>query len=105
MVERVKYCNEYKISEGDRVKYTLTRGSSSPQNSTLIYSVHDYVLCEPSSVACMQLLLCNSVQELDLTNPATFRDFSLPMGAQTEERLKRFIERYNLTKEDPTGQG
>jgi hypothetical protein len=42
---------------------------------------------------------------LDLTNPATFRDFSLPMGAQSEERLKRFLERYNLTKEDPTGEG
>ena len=42
-------------------------------------------------------------QSLDLTNPATFRDFSLPMGAQNRQRLKRFIERYNLTKEDPTG--
>ena len=42
-------------------------------------------------------------QTLDLTNPATFRDFSLPMGAQDRLRLKRFIERYNLTKEDPTG--
>ncbi|CAI8023122.1 WD repeat and FYVE domain-containing protein 3 [Geodia barretti] len=27
------------------------------------------------------------------------------MGAQNSQRLKRFIERYNLTKEDPTGEG
>ena len=47
--------------------------------------------------------MCPFSQTLDLTNPATFRDFSLPMGAQSKERLQRFIDRYNLTKEDPTG--
>ena len=40
---------------------------------------------------------------LDLTTPTTFRKFSLPMGAQTEERLVGYIDRYNMTKEDPTG--
>jgi len=39
--------------------------------------------------------------ELDFTNPATFRDLSKPMGAQTSERLKQFEKRY-LEWEDPT---
>ncbi|XP_019902981.2 WD repeat- and FYVE domain-containing protein 4 isoform X2 [Esox lucius] len=34
-------------------------------------------------------------ETLDLTNPATFRDLSKPMGAQTEKRRQMFIERYN----------
>ncbi|EWC48126.1 hypothetical protein DRE_02705 [Drechslerella stenobrocha 248] len=33
-------------------------------------------------------------EELDLTNPRTFRDFSKPMGAQTPERAREFQERY-----------
>jgi hypothetical protein len=33
-------------------------------------------------------------EELDLTNPRTFRDFSKPMGAQTPERQNEFRERY-----------
>ncbi|CAG8480599.1 18870_t:CDS:10, partial [Gigaspora margarita] len=39
-------------------------------------------------------------EELDLTNPATFRDLSKPMGAQTEERKKEFQIRYRSF--DPT---
>lgn len=31
---------------------------------------------------------------LDLTNPATFRDLSKPMGAQTEDRLHSYMKRY-----------
>ncbi|KAK9368848.1 hypothetical protein V1509DRAFT_621646 [Lipomyces kononenkoae] len=33
-------------------------------------------------------------EELDLTNPATFRDLSKPMGAQTPDREKEFRDRY-----------
>jgi len=33
-------------------------------------------------------------QELDLTNPATFRDFSKPMGAQSASRLDQYKKRY-----------
>ncbi|XP_019848853.1 PREDICTED: WD repeat and FYVE domain-containing protein 3-like isoform X2 [Amphimedon queenslandica] len=40
---------------------------------------------------------------LDLSDPKTFRDFSLPMGAQTSKRLKMFIERYKYF-EDPMGE-
>eukprot|EP00850_Spirogloea_muscicola_P008241 SM000043S15869 [mRNA] locus=s43:763446:778532:+ [translate_table: standard] len=33
-------------------------------------------------------------KELDLDNPATFRDLSKPIGAQQEARLAKFVERY-----------
>ncbi|KAM4607468.1 WD repeat- and FYVE domain-containing protein 4 [Polymixia lowei] len=33
-------------------------------------------------------------ETLDLSNPATFRDLSKPMGAQTEKRREKYIERY-----------
>lgn len=33
-------------------------------------------------------------EELDLTDSATFRDFSKPMGAQSSERLLQFKKRY-----------
>ena len=38
-----------------------------------------------------------------MSNPRIFRDLSKPMGAQSEGRLKRFIERYKYF-EDPTGE-
>ncbi|OQD88103.1 hypothetical protein PENANT_c004G00045 [Penicillium antarcticum] len=38
-------------------------------------------------------------EELDLTNPATFRDLSKPMGCQTPEREAGFRERYNAFAE------
>ena len=41
-------------------------------------------------------------KELDLTNPASFRDLSKPMGAQTPDRLKQFQKRYN-DWDDPQG--
>jgi len=36
-------------------------------------------------------------ETLDLSNPAVFRDFSKPIGAMDEKRLKEFKERYNET--------
>lgn len=41
-------------------------------------------------------------QELDLNNPKSFRVFSKPMGAQSEDRLKQFQKKYREW-EDPTG--
>jgi hypothetical protein len=38
-------------------------------------------------------------EELDLSNPRTFRDFSKPMGAQTLDRQKEFRERYRSFEE------
>ena len=38
-------------------------------------------------------------EELDLTNPETFRDFSKPMGAQDPERLAKFIDKYQMVCE------
>ncbi|KAI8870006.1 beach-domain-containing protein, partial [Ramicandelaber brevisporus] len=40
---------------------------------------------------------------LDLTNPATFRDLSKPVGALNPNRLEQIIERYE-SFEDPSGQ-
>ncbi|QQP38080.1 WD repeat and FYVE domain-containing protein, partial [Caligus rogercresseyi] len=39
-------------------------------------------------------------EELDLTNPESFRDLSKPMGAQTPQRLEQFMKRYTEW-EDP----
>jgi len=41
-------------------------------------------------------------QELDLKNPATFRDLSKPMGAQTPNRLSQYRKRFT-DWEDPQG--
>lgn len=41
--------------------------------------------------------------ELDLTDPASFRDLSKPMGAQTQERLRQFEKRF-AEWEDPQGE-
>ncbi|ORX90609.1 beach-domain-containing protein [Basidiobolus meristosporus CBS 931.73] len=38
-------------------------------------------------------------EELDLTDPKTFRDLSKPMGTQSAERANEFIERYNSWEE------
>ena len=38
-------------------------------------------------------------EELDLNNPKTFRDFSKPMGCQTQERQREFKERYRSFEE------
>ena len=42
-------------------------------------------------------------EELDLTQPANFRDLSKPIGALNSERRNEFIERYNNFKQwDPS---
>lgn len=38
-------------------------------------------------------------EELDLANPAVYRDLSKPMGALNEERLEVYLERYQTLKE------
>lgn len=42
-------------------------------------------------------------EELDLTNPKTFRDFSKPMGCQTPEREAEFRMRYETFREMSDG--
>lgn len=60
-------------------------------NDLMQYPVFPWVLADYHS------------EELDLTNPRSFRDFSKPMGAQSEERLAQFQKRYREW-EDPTGE-
>ncbi|PNY27049.1 Beige protein [Tolypocladium capitatum] len=38
-------------------------------------------------------------EDLDLEDPATFRDLSKPMGAQTQARVSGFVETYNALRE------
>ena len=40
--------------------------------------------------------------EIDLKNPKIYRDLRKPIGAQNEERLKKFTERYDLMQDDPS---
>jgi len=51
-------------------------------NDLMQYPVFPWILADYDS------------EELDLTNPKTFRDFSRPMGAQAEERLEQFQKRF-----------
>ncbi|XP_078016803.1 WD repeat- and FYVE domain-containing protein 4 isoform X2 [Epinephelus lanceolatus] len=51
-------------------------------NDLMQYPVFPWVLADYQS------------DTLDLSNPATFRDLSKPMGAQTEKRRQMFIQRY-----------
>ncbi|XP_056147480.1 WD repeat- and FYVE domain-containing protein 4 [Lampris incognitus] len=51
-------------------------------NDLMQYPVFPWVLADYES------------ETLDLSNPATFRDLSKPMGAQTEKRREMFIQRY-----------
>ncbi|XP_072247156.1 WD repeat- and FYVE domain-containing protein 4 isoform X1 [Leuresthes tenuis] len=51
-------------------------------NDLMQYPVFPWVLADYQS------------EMLDLSNPATFRDLSKPMGAQTEKRKQMFIQRY-----------
>ncbi|XP_078386858.1 WD repeat- and FYVE domain-containing protein 4 [Cetorhinus maximus] len=51
-------------------------------NDLMQYPVFPWILADYDS------------EELDLTNAKTFRDLSKPMGAQTEERKEKFVQRY-----------
>uniref|UniRef100_T1IS53 WD repeat and FYVE domain-containing protein 3 n=1 Tax=Strigamia maritima TaxID=126957 RepID=T1IS53_STRMM len=60
-------------------------------NDLMQYPVFPWILADYDS------------DELDLTAPTTFRDFSKPMGAQSSERLKQFEKRYKEW-DDPHGE-
>jgi hypothetical protein len=51
-------------------------------NDLMQYPVFPWILADYES------------EELELSHPATFRDFSRPMGAQSAERLEQFKKRY-----------
>ncbi|XP_015271110.1 PREDICTED: WD repeat and FYVE domain-containing protein 3 [Gekko japonicus] len=60
-------------------------------NDLMQYPVFPWILADYDS------------EELDLTNPKTFRTLAKPMGAQTEERLAQYKKRYK-DWEDPNGE-
>ncbi len=53
-------------------------------NDLMQYPVFPWILADYDS------------EELDLTNPKTFRDFARPMGAQSADRLEQFQKRYKV---------
>ncbi|KAJ4438847.1 hypothetical protein ANN_14800 [Periplaneta americana] len=60
-------------------------------NDLMQYPVFPWILADYES------------EELELSDPATFRDFSRPMGAQSPERLEQFKKRYKEW-DDPHGE-
>lgn len=54
-------------------------------NDLMQYPVFPWILADYDS------------EELDFNNPRTFRDFSKPMGAQSEERLEQFQKRFKVS--------
>ncbi|XP_061857387.1 WD repeat- and FYVE domain-containing protein 4 isoform X3 [Colius striatus] len=70
------------ISNFDYLIYLNTLAGRS-YNDYMQYPVFPWVLADYHS------------ETLNLTNPYTFRDLSKPMGAQTVERKRKFIQRYN----------
>ncbi|ALC38357.1 bchs [Drosophila busckii] len=60
-------------------------------NDLMQYPVFPWILADYDS------------EELDFTNPNTFRDFSRPMGAQADERLEQFQKRFKEW-DDPHGE-
>ncbi|XP_050299394.1 WD repeat and FYVE domain-containing protein 3 [Anthonomus grandis grandis] len=60
-------------------------------NDLMQYPVFPWILADYDS------------EELDLTNPSTFRDFAKPMGAQSPERLEQFKKRFKEW-DDPHGE-
>ncbi|XP_035753252.1 WD repeat- and FYVE domain-containing protein 4 [Egretta garzetta] len=70
------------ISNFDYLMYLNTLAGRS-YNDYMQYPVFPWVLADYHS------------ETLNLNNPHTFRDLSKPMGAQTVERKRKFIQRYN----------
>ncbi|KAJ7415300.1 hypothetical protein BTVI_38683 [Pitangus sulphuratus] len=70
------------ISNFDYLMYLNTLAGRS-YNDYMQYPVFPWVLADYHS------------ETLNLTNPHTFRDLSKPMGAQTVERKRKFIQRFN----------
>lgn len=54
-------------------------------NDLMQYPVFPWILADYDSL------------ELDLTHPATFRDLTKPMGAQSPDRLEQFRKRYKVS--------
>lgn len=55
-------------------------------NDLMQYPVFPWILADYDSL------------ELDLNDPATFRDLTKPMGAQSPDRLEQFRKRYKVKK-------
>eukprot|EP00961_Rhodomonas_salina_P032183 433881-Rhodomonas_salina.4 len=74
-----------------RAASVLTSRASVPAgrsyNDLAQYPVFPWILADYTS------------EKLDLLDPKTFRDLSKPIGVQTDEKVMRFQERFEMTKE------
>ena len=70
-------CNLIRILKSQNIHKIICRS----YNDLMQYPVFPWILADYDS------------EELDLTNPKTFRDLSKPMGAQTAARLDQFKKR------------
>uniref|UniRef100_A0A670I2V6 WDFY family member 4 n=1 Tax=Podarcis muralis TaxID=64176 RepID=A0A670I2V6_PODMU len=79
--DRTKTLKRREISNFDYLMYLNTLAGRT-YSDLMQYPVFPWVLADYHS------------QTLDLTNPSAFRDFAKPMGAQTRERKRKFLQRY-----------
>ncbi|NWZ04396.1 WDFY4 protein, partial [Agelaius phoeniceus] len=79
------------ISNFDYLMYLNTLAGRS-YNDYMQYPVFPWVLADYHS------------ETLNLTDPHTFRDLSKPMGAQTVERKRKFIQRFNEVEKNLSAQ-
>ncbi|KAG2462406.1 WDFY3 protein, partial [Polypterus senegalus] len=81
-VKKIHKCSKGELSNFEYIMY-LNTSAGRTYNDLMQYPVFPWIIADYDS------------ETLDLSNPKTFRDLSKPMGAQTEERRAKFIERYN----------
>eukprot|EP00049_Salpingoeca_infusionum_P007291 m.118390 g.118390 ORF g.118390 m.118390 type:complete len:3972 (+) comp13653_c0_seq4:233-12148(+) len=83
------HCARWQRGELTNFEYLMILNTMAGRmyNDLSQYPVFPYLLADYTS------------EELDLSNPATFRDLAKPMGAQTEKRLQSALERYEMLQE------
>nr|XP_015201808.1 PREDICTED: WD repeat- and FYVE domain-containing protein 4 isoform X1 [Lepisosteus oculatus] len=77
--------HKWQKGEISNFEYLMHLNSSAGRtyNDLMQYPVFPWVLADYDS------------ENLDLSRPGTFRDLTKPMGAQTDKRKQKFIQRYN----------
>ncbi|KFO35303.1 WD repeat and FYVE domain-containing protein 3 [Fukomys damarensis] len=98
---------QFRVSVWPAAEYQ--RGAGRGEISNFQYLMHLNTLAGRSYNDLMQypvfpwILADYDSEEVDLTNPKTFRNLAKPMGAQTDERLAQYKKRYK-DWEDPNGE-
>jgi hypothetical protein len=85
MIKRLNLVTRWRRREISNFEYLMALNTFAGRtyNDLTQYPVFPWVIADYTS------------RTLDLTNPATFRDLSKPVGALNQQRLAQFVERYN----------